>query len=101
MQLQRAEVLEETAMAAGLISSGPSELAGKIGKVPRQSLRRGRQKSISPQGSGFQTSTAQRVAPLDEFTPSNTLAWYLPALLSVRAECAALGQLGQDEPAPI
>ena len=38
-------------------------------------LRRGRQKSISPQGSGFQKWRARISAFLNEFTPSNTLAW--------------------------
>ena len=43
--------------------------------VPRQSLRRGFQKSISPQDSGFQKERAPILALLNEITPSNTLAW--------------------------
>jgi len=41
----------------------------------RQSLRRGRQKSISPQGSGFQQSKPRISAGLNEFTPSKVLTW--------------------------
>ena len=44
--------------------------------LPRQSLRRGRQKSIFPQGSGFQKWKQAQVAVLNEFAPSNTLAWF-------------------------
>ena len=42
---------------------------------PRQSLRRCRQKSISSEGSGFQKWRSPSEALLNEFTPSNTLAW--------------------------
>ena len=41
----------------------------------RQRLRRGRQKSIFPQRSGFQTWRAPSLARLNESTSSNTLAW--------------------------
>ena len=43
--------------------------------VPHRSLRRGRQKSISSQGSGFQKLRPAPAPALNEFTPSNTLAW--------------------------
>ena len=42
---------------------------------PRQSLRRGRQTSISSQGSGFQKWKEAQVPVLHEFTASNTPAW--------------------------
>ena len=41
----------------------------------RQSLRRVRQKPISPQGSGFQKWRPSRVTDLKGFTLSNTPAW--------------------------
>jgi len=44
---------------------------------PRQSLRRGRQKTISPHGSGFQKSNLSPETVLNDFTPSNTLAWLI------------------------
>ena len=43
--------------------------------IPRQSLRRGRPKSISPQGSGFQTWKQAQVPVMNQFIPPNTLAW--------------------------
>ena len=48
-------------------------------EVPRQSLRRGRQKSISPQGSGFQKWRPSPETVLNEFTRSSTLAWSAPS----------------------
>ena len=42
---------------------------------PRYSLGRSRQKSIPPQGSGFQKWRSVLKTILNEFTPSNTLAW--------------------------
>ena len=45
--------------------------------APRQSLGRGRQKSIPPQGSGFQKWRPCAVTVLNEFTRSNTLAWQM------------------------
>jgi hypothetical protein len=44
---------------------------------PRQSLRKGRQKSISPQGSGFEKWKQARVPIVNGSTPSNTLAWHV------------------------
>ena len=41
---------------------------------PRQSLRRGRHKSIFPQGSGFQKWKQAQVPALQNVSPSNTLA---------------------------
>ena len=52
-------------------------LHAPVPAVPDQSLRRGRQKSISPQGSGFRKRRAPILALLNEFTPSNTLAWWV------------------------
>ena len=43
---------------------------------PRQSLRRGRQKSIPPQGSVFQKWRSCPDTLLNEFTRSNTLMWF-------------------------
>ena len=43
--------------------------------VPRQSLGRGRQKSIFPQDNGFQKWRSHPDAVLNEFTPSNKVAW--------------------------
>ena len=43
--------------------------------LPNQSLRRGRQEPISPQGSGFHKWKQAQVPVLNEFTPPNTLAW--------------------------
>ena len=43
--------------------------------MPRQSLRRGRQKSFSPQGSCFQKWKACPDTLLNDFTTSDTLAW--------------------------
>jgi len=51
---------------------------------PRQSLRRGGQKSFPSQGSGFQKSKAQISALFIEFTPSNTLVWSAAAPRSYR-----------------
>ena len=47
---------------------------------PRQSLRKGRHKSISPQGSGFQKWKQTQVSVLHEFTPSNTRSWQVTTL---------------------
>ena len=44
--------------------------------LPRQSLRRGRQKSIFPQDSGFQKWRSPSEALLNEYTPLETLAWF-------------------------
>ena len=44
--------------------------------LPRKSLEGGCPKSIPPQGSGFQKWRSPLDAFLNEFTPSNTLAWY-------------------------
>ena len=53
---------------------------------PRQSLRRGRQKSFPPQGSDFQKSNAYPGTLFIEFTPSNTLAWHhLPQVHYIEA----------------
>ena len=41
-------------------------------KIPRQSLKRGRQKSISPQGSGFQKWKPRISAGLNDFTGTGT-----------------------------
>ena len=53
--------------------------------LPRQSLRRGRQKSISTQGSGFQKWRSCPDTLLNEFTCSNTLAWYLQTRVRLRS----------------
>ena len=45
-------------------------------EFPRQSRRRGRQKSISPQGSVLQQWKQAQVPVLNQFTPTNTLAWF-------------------------
>ena len=44
--------------------------------LPRQSLRRNRQESIPPQGSGFQKWRSSPDTLFNEFTCSNTLAWW-------------------------
>ena len=43
--------------------------------LPRQSLRGGRQKSISPQCSGFRKWRSPILAFLKGFNPSTTLVW--------------------------
>ena len=48
---------------------------------PRKSLERGCQKLISPQDSDFRKWRSPLKAFLNEFTPSNTLAWQLEDLL--------------------
>ena len=69
----------------------------RAGLGPRQSLRRGRQKSFVPQGCCFQKSKAYRSMLLTEFTPSNTLAWWdlgdIAAALSPRPSPSARGQM--------
>jgi len=51
---------------------------------PRQGLRKGRQKSIFPQGSDFQKWKQAQVPVLNEFTPCNSLVW------KVRGEARAV-----------
>ena len=48
--------------------------------TPRQRLKRGRQKSISPQGSGFQEWRSSPDTLWNEFTLSSTLSWQLSRL---------------------
>ena len=56
------------------------QVTGKMRVAPRQSLRRGRQKSYPPQGSGFQKSEAYPDTLSSEFTPAHTLAWQARSL---------------------
>ena len=58
--------------------------------VPRQSLRRGRQKPIPPQSSGSQKSKADPGTLFSAFTPLSTLAW-CDFHRSVRASRKAAG----------
>ena len=63
----------EYGRTCSIVSRTTTEPQGHL--QPRQSLRNGRQKSISPQGRGFQKWKQAQEPVLNEFATSNTLAW--------------------------
>ena len=66
--------------SGNVIKGGGGQNASPEHSQPRQSLRRGRHKSISPEASGFQKWRAPMLALMNKFTPSNTLSWKCPCL---------------------
>ena len=66
----------------GIMSEVPLSL---VPLSPRQSLIGGRQKSISPQGSGSQKPNPPHEAVLNRFAPFNTLAWHWRWLAAPRS----------------